>query len=174
MTKPTDKELMMEATKGNLDTLAVLFERHHKHVFNFLYKMSGDRMLSEDLTQDVFYKLMKYRTSYNNGNFTSWLFTIARNRLNTHYTRNKENHADLEQQAYKLMSKEEDKTETYSHLHKALNLLDSSDRELLVLNKLQGIKYNELAEIMDSSPGALKTKASRALNKLKTIYFETI
>ncbi len=174
MTELTDKQLMAEAAKGNLDTLGVLFERHHKHVFNFLHKMSGDRMLSEDLTQDVFYKLMRYRTSYNNGNFTSWLFTIARNRLNTHYTRNKENHDDIEKQAYRLAAKEEDQTETYTHLHKALNTLEDSDRELLVLSKLQGIKYNELAEILGSTPGALKTRANRALNKLKIVYFENI
>ena len=165
---------MAEAAEDNLDTLGVLFERHHKHVFNFLHKMSGNRMLSEDLTQDVFYKLMKYRTSYNNGNFTSWLFTIARNSLNTYYRRDKENHTDIAQQAYKLIAKEEEPTESFSHLHKALNALEASDKELLVLNKLQGIEYNELAEILGSTPGALKTKTNRALKKLKTIYFEKI
>ena len=64
--KQTDELLMAKVAQGNLDVLKILFNRHHQHIFNFLYKMSGDKMLSEDLTQDVFYKVMKYRTSYKN------------------------------------------------------------------------------------------------------------
>ncbi|MEM9363026.1 MAG: sigma factor, partial [Bacteroidota bacterium] len=73
----TDEILMQKVATGDLDLLKLLFDRHHTHVYNFLYKMSGDRMLSEDLTQDVFYKVIKYRGSYKNGSFVSWLFTIA-------------------------------------------------------------------------------------------------
>ena len=168
----TDEEIMAQVSHGNLDVLKILFDRHHVHVFNFLYKMSGDRMLSEDLTQDVFYKIIKYRTSYKNGSFVSWLFTIARNSLKSHFSRNKEQHSDLETVAYKLG--EADTKEDYSHLHKALQQLEASDRELVVLHRLEGIKYQELAEIMESTPGAVKTKMSRALKKLKTVYMQTI
>lgn len=168
----TDEEIMAQVAEGNLDVLRILFDKHHVHVYNFLYKMSGDKMLSEDLTQDVFYKVIKYRASYNNGSFISWLFTIARNSLNSHFTRNKEAHSDLETVKYRLG--EEEKEEDYSHLHKALKQLDASDRELVVLHRFQGIKYQELAEIMESTPGAVKTKMSRALKRLKNIYLQTI
>ncbi len=167
-----DEKLMAKVAEGNLDVLKILFNRHHVHIFNFLYKMSGDKMLSEDLTQDVFYKVIKYRTSYKGGNFVSWLFTIARNSLNTHFTRNKEMHSDLETVKYRLG--EEETKEDHSHLHKALQQLEASDRELVILNRFQGVKYQEIAEIMDSTPGAVKTKMSRALQKLKTIYLHTI
>lgn len=168
----TDEELMAQVAEGHLDVLKILFNRHHVHIFNFLYKMSGDKMLSEDLTQDVFYKVIKYRTSYKKGNFVSWLFTIARNSLNTHFTRNKEIVNDLDTVKYRLG--EEDKNEDHSHLHRALQQLETSDRELVILNRFQGIRYEELAEIMNSTPGAVKTKMSRALKKLKTIYLQTI
>ncbi|MGK0495513.1 MAG: RNA polymerase sigma-70 factor (ECF subfamily) [Maribacter sp.] len=81
----TNEELMATVSDGNLDMLKILFERHHIQLFNFLHKMCGDKILSEDLTQEVFYKVLKYRTSYNNGNFTSWMFTVARNSLKTHF-----------------------------------------------------------------------------------------
>lgn len=168
----TNEELMIQVAEGNLDVLRILFNRHHVHIFNFLYKMSGDKMLSEDLTQDVFYKVIKYRTSYKKGKFVSWLFTIARNSLNTHFTRNKEIENDLDTVKHRLG--EEDNHEDYSHLHKALQQLETSDRELVVLNRFQGIRYEELAEIMNSTPGAVKTKMSRAIKKLKTIYLQTI
>jgi len=169
--KLTDEILMAKVANGSLDVLKILFERHHKHVFNFLLKMTGDQMLSEDITQEVFYKLMKYRASYNNGKFVSWLFTIARNSLNSHFRRNSNNHQDIDIIDYKLAVDEEEKKD-YSDLHLAINQLDASDRELIILNRFQEIKYEELAEIVGSTPGAVKTKVSRALKKLKTIYFQ--
>lgn len=162
---------MAAVADGDLDMLKTLFERHHVHVFNFLYKMCGDRALSEDLTQEVFYKLMKYRTSYNNGNFISWLFTIARNNLKTHFRRNKEIHEDLSRVDFNLSAEEENSEEDYSQLQMALSKLSASDRELILLNKFQEIRYNEIAEIIGSTPGAVKTKVNRAIHKLKAIYF---
>lgn len=171
MKESTNEELMAAVSDGDLDLLKVLFERHHVHVFNFLYKMCGDKMLSEDLTQEVFYKLMKYRTSYNNGNFTSWMFTIARNSLKTHFRRGKDHHESIETVAYKLVTVQKDTHETYTHLQTALSRLSATDRELIILNRFQEIKYQEIAEIIGSTPGAVKTKVSRAIQKLKAIYF---
>jgi len=170
----TDEELMQQVAEGKLDQLKILFERHHLHIFNFINKMTGDRMLSEDLTQDVFYKIMKYRTTYAKGRFISWMFTIARNNVKTYYTRNKESYDSLDEKNEKLFEAIDEEPEDYSHLQKALNKMEAADRELLILNRLQEIKYYELAEIMGSTPGAIKTKVCRALKKLKTIYFENI
>ncbi len=162
---------MAKVANGNLDVLKVLFERHHKHVFNFLHKMSGDRMLSEDITQEVFYKLMKYGASYNNGKFVSWLFTIARNSLNTHFRRVSNTTENIETIHHKILLEEEQEKD-YSDLYFAINKLDASDRELVILSRFQEIKYDDLAEIIGSTPGAVKTKVSRALKKLKTIYLQ--
>ncbi|MCB0371464.1 MAG: RNA polymerase sigma factor [Muricauda sp.] len=170
----SDEMIMQKVADGNLDLLKVLFDRHHKHVYNFLYKMSGNRMLSEDLTQDVFYKLIKYRDSYNNGSFLSWLFTIARNSLKTHYTRNHKSHEDIEVLAYKAVEEEQEVMENNAQLQHALNQLDPSDRELVILNRFKEIKYEDLAEMMGSTPGAIKTKVCRILKKLKHIYLENL
>ncbi len=172
MEEPSNEYVMQQVANGDLDMLKVLFERHHKHVYNFLYKMSNDKMLSEDLTQDVFYKLMKYRSSYNNGNFVSWMFTIARNSLHTHFRRTAGKNDSMELVAHRLAQPE--KEEEYSHLHQALAQLAPSDKELIVLNRFQEIRYAEIAQIIGSTEGAVKTKVSRALKKLKTIYFKEI
>ncbi|PRX57161.1 RNA polymerase sigma factor [Flagellimonas meridianipacifica] len=171
----TDEIIMQKVAQGNLDLLKLLFDRHHKHVYNFLYKMSGDRMLSEDLTQDVFYKVIKYRGTYKNGSYVSWLFTIARNSLKTHFTRNQHNHDDIEVLEYKPVESENiTAQEDYSHLQNVLNQLDPSDRELIILNRFKEVKYEELAEIVGSTPGAVKTRVCRVLKKVKQMYLETI
>lgn len=167
----TDEEIMQKVTEGDLDQLKILFERHHQHIFNFLKKMTGDRMLSEDLTQEVFYKIMKYRNTYAQGQFVVWMFTIARNSLKTYYRLNKKKIDRLDEKLLKVTDAE---PMDYTHLQNALDKLEDTDRELLILNRFREIKYNELAEIMDSTPGAIKTKVCRALKKLKIIYFENI
>ncbi len=106
---------MAQVADGKLDSLQVLFERHHLHVFNFLYKMSGDRMLSEDLTQEVFYKVIKYKSTYNNGKFVSWLFSIARNGLKTHFSRAKTMHSDIEEVAFKIEETNLENKEDFTH-----------------------------------------------------------
>lgn len=160
---------MSKVRDGNLDVLQILFERHHKHVFNFVYKMCGDRMHSEDIVQEVFYNVMNYRASYKNGKFVSWLFTIARNSLKKHYRKSVDHSEDLN--VVSAFSSEEESTTDYSKLHLAINQLERSDKELLVLNRFQEIRYDELAEIVGSTPGAVKAKVNRALKKLRVIYF---
>lgn len=172
MRELADEILMQKVAEGNLDLLQVLFDRHHRHIYNFLYKMSGDGMLSEDLTQDTFYKLIKYRSSYKNGSFVSWLFSIARNNLKSHYTRTHRYHDDLDEVQVKNIETDEDTSENRAQLQLALQQLNPSDRELIVLNRFKEIRYEELAEIVGSTPGAVKTKVSRALGKLRKVYFE--
>lgn len=170
----TDENLMREVADGNLEVLKVLFERHGAYVYNFLYKMTRDQMLSEDLTQDAFYKVLKYRASYNNGNFVSWLFTIARNGLHTHFRKNREDATDIGPLENRLEDIQSEKKEDCTHLQLALEKLDASDKEILILNRYREIKYAELAVIVGSTEGAVKTKVNRALKKLKAIYFENL
>ena len=57
-------------------------------------------------------------------------------------------------------------------LHKSLALLKDDDRELLVLTKFQHMKYEEVAEVLDTSVSNVKVKVHRAIQKLREIYFE--
>src|ERR1035438_8099819 len=80
---PTDEALMAQVREGDLRKLAILFERHHRRVYNFFVHMNGDRDLSEDLAQEVFFRMLRYRSSYDEKRpFGAWMYQIARN-LNT-------------------------------------------------------------------------------------------
>ncbi len=73
-------ELIMEAVKnGNLDQASELFDRYHKRLYNYFVKISFDREASNDLTQNVFLRMIRYRNSYKEGNkFISWIFCNRR------------------------------------------------------------------------------------------------
>jgi len=164
---------MTAVSKGNLDSMSFLFERYHLRIFNFLCQMTnGDRDLSQDITQEVFYKAIKYKSTYHGGKFASWVFTIARNSLNNHHRKKKGKIDRLDDVAYKLGEENNGKQDDLSHLSSVLNKLEDQERELIVLNRLQEIKYDQLAEMMGSTTGAVKVKVHRAIKKLKTFYFQ--
>lgn len=173
----TDEEIMQNVANGDLDMMTILFDRYHLRIFNFFNKMIQNKMVSEDLTQDVFVKILKYRTSYKNGNFASWVFTTARNIFSSYYQKLKkqrENFADSDEFKDIGGSLPESNQEELSHLQKALSYLSHSDRELIIMNRFQEIKYEQVAVIIGSNENAVKVKTHRAIKKLKDIYFKTV
>src|SRR5580704_3344423 len=71
---------MAQVSNGEVAKLAVLFERHHRPLFRYFVSMNRNRELSEDLVQDVFFRMLRYRTSYDPAqSFTAWMYQIARN-----------------------------------------------------------------------------------------------
>tara|TARA_R110002073_G_scaffold279026_1_gene443097 strand:- start:374672 stop:375091 length:420 start_codon:yes stop_codon:yes gene_type:complete len=139
--------------------------------------MTRNKLVSEDLTQDVFYKVMKYRASYKSGNFASWIFTITRNVYSTYYKKHKKMSVnELNENIIKVDEEliTDSNADELNHLQKALLKLNNSDRELIVMNRYQKIKYHEIAEIIGSTEGAVKVKVHRALKKLKEVYFQNI
>lgn len=172
----TDEEIMLAVANGELKQLSILFDRYHVRIFNFFNKMLHNKMVSEDLTQEVFVKVLKYRTSYKSGNFTSWIYTIARNIFSSYYQKQKKERTNLIEED--LISSEEkliteSNQEELEHLQKSLLRLNQTDRELIVMHRFQEINYGQIAEIIGSSEGAVKVKVHRALKKLKDIFFQT-
>lgn len=167
---------MRDVSQGNLDAMTHIFERYNKRLYNFYFQMIRDKDVCEDMTQTVFYKVIRYRTSYKGGQFVSWIFKIARNVFSDHYQKSKKtsNTENLELAANKNADSKIDKNDDIAHLHNALNKLNNEEKELIVLNRFQGIKYDKIAEIVGSSEGAVKVKIHRIIKKLKTVYLETI
>src|SRR6185295_19203076 len=71
---------MTAVRNGDLAKLGPLFDRYHKPLFDFLSRMTGDRTAAEDLVQDIFVRILRYRATYrDDGRFETWLYRIARN-----------------------------------------------------------------------------------------------
>src|ERR1051326_3831130 len=74
----SDEDLMSQVRSGVGEMLGVLFERYHVPLFNFYLKLTGDRPVSEDLVQEVFFRILKYRHSYRADTaFRAWMYQIA-------------------------------------------------------------------------------------------------
>jgi len=173
----TDEQVMLEVHKGDLDKATILFERYHIRLFNFFVRMTYDKELSQDMTQTVFERVLKYRTSYKYGKqFTSWIFQIARNVRNDHYQKvekRQANFTDIESISQESSAHFDngEAREREQILIQAMSMLDEEQREILVLSKYQKLKYEEIATILDCSVSAAKVKAHRAIKKLRGLYF---
>ena len=137
-----------------------------------------DRELAEDLTQNVFLRILKYRTSYRDGlRFQSWIYQVARNVFSDHYQAHKNKFSDFidvekveDQMADANEAEELDEKEKI--LHRSLQKLSEEQRELLILTRFQHMKYEEVAAIMETTVANIKVKVHRAIMKLREHYFE--
>ncbi|MFY7670092.1 RNA polymerase sigma factor [Tenacibaculum sp. MEBiC06402] len=172
----SDSALMLKVKAGESHTLGLLYERYKKRLFGFFYQMCKDANLSEDLVQNVFIRVLKYKHTYNEeSNFLSWLFRIARNVYYDQFKVNSKNRTtDLDEvnNAFIVGNVESDieKNEKVSLLKEAMNQLPTKKKELIVLSKLKELKYKELGEIVGCSEGNARTRVHRALLDLKQIY----
>ena len=75
-----DKQLIKNYLGGDEESFSILLDRYLKYIYNFAYRLCGNKGDAEDITQDTFLKVWKKIKNYNGKNsFKTWLFTIARN-----------------------------------------------------------------------------------------------
>ena len=179
MNSLTDNSLMLKVKSGDLDKMGLLFERYHRPLYRFLYHMTGDKDSCQDMVQNVFYRMLKYRHTFTgDGEFKTWMYHLSRNVLNDHVKQNKSvNHLDIHTLADKLDNgigadvHLEDKDNAES-IQNALSLLSSEHREILILSRFQELRYNEIAVILNISEGAVKVRVYRAMGELKKTFLK--
>lgn len=175
----TDEILMQNVKDGNLSEMSVLFERYHLRIYNFFFRLTFNMDVSQDLTQNLFYRMIRYKNSYK-GEHTvkSWIFQIARN-LHIDYCNEEKRSGDIFLKTTKYGVEPADEQECYleddyDRLEKAMSDLNADQKELIVLSRYQGLKYEEISVITNQSVAAIKVAMHRAIRQLRGIYFKQI
>lgn len=171
---------MIKVKNGDLDKLGLLFERYHRALFGYMFHMTGQRELSEDLVQNVFYRILKYRHTFRGeGEFKTWMYHMARNVINDNGRTIKRSvrQQELTEHAENVgggFSAEDpiQKKQELATLRAAMEKLSPENREILVMSKFQELRYNEIAQIMEITEGAVKVRVHRAIGQLKNMYLE--
>jgi len=176
----TDNQVMWQVRDGEVEKLGVLFERHHQMLFNFFVRLTGSREFSEDLVQEVFLRMLKYRHTFQPEHpFRSWMFQIARN---AHFDASRKRQRDARLNGSETDSAEElispepppdlhaGQQQEIGLLQRALERLPVEKREVLLLSRVQNLKYDEVAEILGCDAGAVKVRVHRALKELRDIF----
>ena len=168
---------MLKVKEGETHKLGLLYERYKKRLFGFFYQMNKNASISEDLVQNVFIRVLKYKHTFSEeSKFITWIFQIARNEMYDEFKKSKkQNHNDIDDVSYQLegdrnVESDIENTEKAINLKKAIAKLSPAKKELIILSKLKELKYREVGEIIGCTEGAARTKVHRALNDLKQIY----
>jgi RNA polymerase sigma-70 factor (ECF subfamily) len=172
----TDDALMRAVRDGQVEKLAVLFERHQVPLFNFFLRLTGNGAAGEDLVQDVFTRILKYRTTYQGEDrFQVWMYKIARN-AHIDQLRKKKDALPLDDQITEPAhpgdgpAKRAERGAEAALISRALDELSPKKKEILMLSRYQNLKYREIAELLGCPVGTVKGLVHRAVAELGDIY----
>lgn len=171
-----DYNLSKQIAKGDESAIKEVIFRYGKPLYAFIYRQVQNPSDSEELLQETWYKMVKGINYYNpNYKFSTFLFQIAIN-LCRDYHRNKKielkaininNYCILKEInniEENLIFQEKEKK-----LHKALNTLSNEQKEVLLLRYFHGMGEEEIATIVKSSKGTVKSRIFYGIKKLKDI-----
>jgi len=158
----------------NKENFIDIFDTYHKQIFNYVASRTGYRIeIAEDITQDIFLKVWKYRRSYNSkkASIRTWLFIITRNILTDRLRKNKyiQSIVGITQAQLQNLNFEENKAEVLD-LIIVLEKLNSKDREYIDLKYKFGFTNKEISRIMRKSEVAVKVRIFRIRKKLEKLF----
>jgi len=170
---PGDEAVMLRIRAGETRELAELFERHNRQVYGFFYRMTGNREMSEDLVQEVFLRILRYRETYQpKTSFSAWMYGIARNALIDTMRKRRPEAGFDDSSGPEIVAREQaidDRLRSQQEIEmvrRALASLPADKREVLVLARYQDLKYDEIGRILGCEPNAVKQRVFRAVKAL--------
>ena len=163
-----DRDLIAKARHGQVEAYNVLITRWEKRVFNYLYRLVGQREDALDLSQDVFLKAYQNLKKLEDpAKFAGWLFRIAHNEA---YSLLRKNRPEGEITAELKTSEASGRlypVELNLTVARALEKLTPDQREAVLLKVYQGFKFEEMAEILGCPISTIKSRLYTALDLLK-------
>jgi RNA polymerase sigma-70 factor (ECF subfamily) len=181
--KSSDEELIRYFQDEDNEAFNEIVERYKDKLVNFIYRYTGNRDDAEDFAQDAFLKLYKSKHLYKEiAKFSTWFYTIALNTVRTNLKKKSRmntlsiNNYDVENE--KDFDLHDDSPEPDSivgsqmeveFIQNAINNLDKSFKEVILLRDVQNLEYDEIAKITGLPLGTVKSRINRGREKLKIV-----
>jgi RNA polymerase sigma factor (sigma-70 family) len=167
-----DEELMIAYRDGNAGAFETLYARHRARLFRFVLRSVKERGMAEELFQDVWMRVIEARGRYApKARFTTWLYSIAHNRLIDHWRRKGLSVVDLENVDVEGNSpnpeRQAEARQGLQRFAKALEVLPPAQREAFLLHEEAGMSVAEIAQATGAGEEAAKSRLRYALAKLK-------
>ena len=171
----SDQSLVQQSASGRREAFDELVVRYRRRVYNLVRALTGGDSDAEDLVQDVFIRAYRAIGSFRGDSaFRSWLYRIAINVAHTHIHRRRVRDtvlvAPADGEPVEGTAAGEDVEETLVKrqiIDRALAALPEELRVLVVLRDVQGLKYEEIAEVVKTPRGTVESRLFRARQRLR-------
>ncbi len=167
--------LMLEVAGGSEIAFTALVQRYQNPLLNFFARM-GASSDCEDLTQETFVRIYRYRKRYKPAaRFTTFLYHLARNvwaDRGRKIVRIERLAAEFQTEVEIAGQRVPEHRSETADMEAALDQLSPKLREVIVLNIYQGLRYQEVADVLEIPLGTVKSRISLALGALKEILHE--
>ena len=168
--------LIKKAQKGDEAAFAALYDAFMPQMYRYVFLKVSNRQEAEDLTHDMFVSAWENIGSYKpkGYSFATWLYHISRNKVIDFY-RTHRNHLDIEEvdeSAFVSSEKVDELVDLsleYGKVREAMNGLNPSYQDVLILRFAEDMSHQEIGKVMDKSEGAVRLMQHRALQSLKEI-----
>ena len=183
-TQLSDAEIMLRVREGDDSGFSILIEKYRKQIVHFMFRMSRNQAVAEELAQEVFLRVYRSRQTYRaEAKFSTWLYRIATN-LGVNHARDTK-HERTAQNVYLDQPDPETGTtpdvadstvsveqklvreERMNAIRKHVMALPERQRSAVLMHKYQEMDYKEIGEVLKLSESATKSLLFRAYQTLR-------
>ena len=176
-TSKTDEQIVALVQKGDRDMYALIVERYERKLLRYGVYLLKDHDIAADIVQDTFIKAYINLQSFNtHKKFSSWIYRIAHNEAINYIKRSKKSHTftelDTDEDDYLAeytLEKVIDKNLMKANVQKCLKNVDIKHQEIIGLFYFEGLKYEEISDILHMPTSTVGVKVSRARKALKDV-----
>lgn len=168
----SDEYYATQCQTGQSASFGVLYDRYLDKIYRFIYYKTFSKEVAEDLTSDVFHRALKSLGSFDvtKGNFSTWLYRIARNRVIDYYRTNKETvpiddvfDIGVDERTEAVI----DATAKLKEVTAYLETINAKQREIIMLRVWEEKSYREIADIVGGTEDSVKMAFSRSIRELR-------
>jgi RNA polymerase sigma-70 factor (ECF subfamily) len=173
-----DEQLMLAYREGDAGAFDLLYQRHKSKLYRFVLRSIRERAIADELYQEIWMRAIEARGRYEvQAKFTTWLYTIAHNRLVDHWRKRGLQLVSLDQEEAVVAEQPAaadyephrilEAKQSLARFARALEALPPAQREAFLLHEEAGMSIAEIAHATGAGEEAAKSRLRYALSKLK-------
>jgi RNA polymerase sigma-70 factor (ECF subfamily) len=167
-----DPDVLRRAQRGDERAFELILRAYETPIFNYVYRIVGDRALAEDLTQEVFVRVFQALPRFSlRCKFTTWLFQVTKNRvLDELRARERRPHGVMaieDAPRLEVVDQPIERMETIEHVWTAVAELNPDLKMALLLRDIAGMPYNEIADTLEITLATVKWRIFKAREEVQ-------
>jgi RNA polymerase sigma-70 factor (ECF subfamily) len=167
-----DPAILRKAQRGDERAFAIILRTYERPIFNYILRLTNDRSMSEELTQEVFLKVFQGLPNFSlRSKFTTWLYQVTKNRV-LDELRARERRpravANLDDMPMlEALERPVEEGETIDALWRAVHVLNPDLKMALLLRDIVGMPYNEIADSLEITLATVKWRIFKAREEVQ-------